>query len=111
MIMMMEFQLNRGARGGNLLDYQMIKKLDLPQWNELLVKMYCLPDHQRYCQKLQRNIDLASSHIRSIISFFEKENLLYRKSQRKIKHIVLTEKGKRTAQIILQLKESLRREK
>jgi DNA-binding MarR family transcriptional regulator len=106
--MIMESQLNRGARGGNVSDCKMIKKLGLPQWNELLVKWYHLPDHQRYCQKLQRNIDSASSHIRSIVFFLEKENLIQMSNQSKIKHIVLTEKGKRTAQIILQLKESLR---
>lgn len=105
---MTKFQLNRGVRGGDILDYQMIKKLDLLQWHELLVKLYRLPDNHRYCQKLLRNIDLASSHIRSIIFFLEKESFIFRRNQGKIKHIVLTEKGKRTAQIILELKKSLR---
>jgi predicted transcriptional regulator len=85
----------------------MIKKLDLPQWNELLAQLYSLPDNHRYFQKLLKNVDVASSHIRNVILLLEKENLIYRISQSKIKYIVLTEKGKRTAQIILELKRSL----
>ena len=106
LIFKMELQLNLN-RGVEKPDNKMLKKLNIPQWNELLTKLYSLPDNHRYFQKLLKNADVTASHIRSIILLLEKDNLIYRISQRKIKYIVLTEKGRRTAQIILELKRSL----
>jgi predicted transcriptional regulator len=54
-----------------------------------------------------REIPVAGSHVRSIISLFEANGFISREKKGRIKHISFTAKGKQIAEDVLKLKQDL----
>ena len=79
----------------------MIKKLHFPKWIEVLVTLHNMPDPSRYYQRLLRKVNVTGSHLRDIISTLEKKGFIIRKKTGKVKHINLTEEGRRYARTFL----------
>lgn len=88
----------------------MIRGLSLPGWSNLLLALNRLEDNQTYCQKVYREVRIASSHVRNIISHLEEKELIKREKKGRIKHITLTRKGKQIAKDVLKLKQDLNKE-
>jgi|GEM_PF-7118042 len=88
----------------------MIKKRFL-QWKEVLIAIKALPENQRYGQKICKYVKLASSHVRNIIPWLEKQGLITIKQDSKIKTIILTRKGEIIISDIVKLKTDMENEK
>lgn len=85
----------------------MSQLLYLPKWFELLIKISNAPDHKRYSQKLHRELSMSINHLRAILKQMEEANIIEITPSKKIKWIVLTDKGKELAQAIQSIKSSL----
>ena len=85
----------------------MLNKLCLPQWSIILITLYHVAGPYSYCQKLYREVDTASSHIRRILSLMEINGFIMRKKDGRIKHIELTLKGRQVAEDVIKLKEDM----
>ena len=79
------------------------------KWKEVLITIKELPEKQRYGQKLCKQVNSASSHVRNIIPWLEEHGLIKIKRGSKIKHIVLTKKGEIIILDILKLKKDMKR--
>ena len=88
----------------------MIRGLSLPGWCNLLLVLDTLQDNQRYCQRVYREISIASSHVRSIITHMEEKDIIKRNKKGRIKHIHITDKGKQIAKDVLKLKQDLNKD-
>lgn len=71
--------------------------LFMPKWCIVLVEIHNSPMHRRYCQRLNRMIKGSMNHLRTIIKELENAQLIEINTTKKIKHIQITEKGKRIA--------------
>lgn len=81
--------------------------LYFPKWFDLLIKINKAPDHKRYSQKLHRELSMSINHLRAILKQMEQANIIEILSSRKIKWIVLTDKGKELSQAIQSIGSSL----
>lgn len=85
----------------------MLTKLSLPQWSSILITLHRISAPYSYCQKLYREVNIASSHIRRILTLLETNGLITREKEGRIKHIRLTVKGMQIVEDVLRLKKAL----
>ena len=81
--------------------------LYFPKWLEILVKINNAPPNKRYSQKLVRELKMSINHLRAILKKLEQEEIIEIMPSKKIKWIVLTNKGKELSQAIQSIKSSL----
>ena len=81
--------------------------LYFPKWFELLIKINNAPDHKRYSQKLVRELKMSINHLRAILKKLEQEEIIEIMPSKKIKWIVLTEKGRELSQAIMSIKSTM----
>ena len=81
--------------------------LTFPRWNEVLVAIYNNNGKTSYCQRINRRVKGSLTHLRNIVKLLEKKSLIEIQSMKKIKRLVLTEKGKRVTVALQQVKEEL----
>jgi predicted transcriptional regulator len=82
--------------------------LRLPRWNDILLEIYKNQDRNNYCQRLNRNIRGSISHLREVVRLLAKSELINIERQKKIKRLILTEKGQKVTLAIMTIKSALR---
>ena len=82
--------------------------LYLPRWNDVLVEIFNEVNGNRYCQKLNRRVKGSLTHLRGVVRLLEKFGLVKIVPTKKIKQIILTEKGRRACINIMNLKSELK---
>ncbi len=82
--------------------------LYLPKWLEVLMKINNAPENKRYSQKLQRVLKMSINHLRAILKRLENENFIQIYPSKKIKWIILTDKGKEVSQAVMSIKSSIK---
>lgn len=85
----------------------MILSLSMPRWSDVLVEISKRAEIHRYCEKLNKGVKGSLSHLREIVKLLEKYDLIEIAPTRKIKKIMLTERGKRVSISILNIKSEL----
>ena len=75
-----------------------LKKMYLPKWCYVLVYLYTTPAKLRYNEKLFRKLDMATSHVRTILNILLEQRLIKKEKQGKVKFIELSDKGIELAQ-------------
>jgi len=78
--------------------------LRLPRWNHVLLEIYKCQDKPSYSQRLNRRLKASLTHIREIVKQLEACNLIEVQPKQKIKHLVLTDKGRRIAASLQEVK-------
>ena len=78
--------------------------LRLPRWNQVLVEIYRNKDKPSYSQKLNRRLKASLTQIREIVKQLHSHELIEIQKRHKIKHLVLTEKGRRIAASLQEVK-------
>lgn len=85
----------------------MIRSLYLPRWYDVLLQLKKTPEEKRYCQKIYQQVRVSSNHVRNIVKLLEQHRLIEIMPTKKIKRITVTERGKRVAVSILNIKSEL----
>jgi len=85
----------------------MTSPIYLPVWVNVLIQLYKAPEYKRYCQKMIREIKTSSNHLRAIVRLLAKEELIVITPTKKINHITVTDKGKRIALHMINVKSEL----
>lgn len=85
----------------------MLSQLNLPQWGIVLIALYGIKEPYNYCQKLYREVPMASSHIRNILVLMEADGFIMRTRESKIRRITLTVKGRQIAEDVIKLKQDM----
>jgi Mn-dependent DtxR family transcriptional regulator len=80
----------------------------MPRWNNVLVGINNSMDQYSYCQRLSRQVKGSLTYLREIVKLLEENDLVEVIPSRKIKRLVLTEKGKKVTVSILNIKSELR---
>lgn len=88
-----------------------LKKIYLPKWCYVLVYLYTTPDKLRYNEKLFRKLDMATSHVRTILNILLEQRLIKKERRGKVKFIELSSKGIDLAQKLWSLMDDFRQEK
>ena len=86
----------------------MSSSIYLPVWIEVLVHLHRAPDCKRYCQRLSREVDTSINHLRAVVRRLAEKNLVEIVSTKKIKRIIVTERGKRIAVAVQSIKSELK---
>jgi len=81
-----------------------MKNLGIPKWIDLLVFLYNRPLEQCYSQRIQKGMDITSSHARKLLKLMETAGLVYRVKTRKIQYITLTPRGRQVAEMLMIIK-------
>ena len=87
----------------------MRKTIFLPKWTELVAALHNAPPEERYCEKLHRRTGMTIRHLRNLMSDLEDMKIIERKEDGKIKYISLTDKGKRIAELFMEIYPALKR--
>ena len=85
----------------------MICFLTMPRWHDVLLQIYKSPDRERYCEKLNRAVKASRTHIREIVKLLARYNLIEVQPTKKTKRLCLTEKGRKVASFIMEIKAEL----
>jgi len=85
----------------------MISRLSLPRWHDVLLEIHKARDNSRYCEKLNRRVQASLTHMREIVRLLADHHLIEIVPNGKTKALVLTEKGKTVALLILSIKSEL----
>ena len=80
----------------------------MPRWNDVLIELYKMPEHRRYCQRLFRAVNASANHVRTIVQELEAKGLVEIIPTKKIKRIHMTEKGTRVALSMIDIQSELR---
>ena len=80
----------------------------LPRWGDVLVQLLRTPVSKRYCQKICREVETSSNHVRAIVSRLAERHLIEIIPTRKIKRILVTDKGRKIALAFQTIKSELR---
>jgi len=86
-----------------------MSRLLVPKWIELIITLYNTPEEYRYSQKLKYKVKTTSSHMRKLLRRLEASGLVFRRRTRKIQYLILTSKGRQIAQLLLKIKQEVRR--
>ena len=86
---------------------QRILATNFPRWNEVLLQIYKSRDASRYGERLNRLVRGSRTHLRKVISMLERHQLIEIIPSKKIKRILLTDKGNRVAALLLELRLAL----
>jgi len=86
----------------------MSSSLYLPVWIDVLVHLHKAPDCRRYCQRLSREVNTSINHLRAVVRRLAEKNLIEIVSTKKIKRIIMTDKGKRIAVAVQNIKSELK---
>ncbi len=78
--------------------------LRLPRWNHVLLEIYRCQDKPSYSQKLNRRLKASLTHIREIVKQLEEHDLIEIQPMHKIKCLVLTDRGRRIATSLQEVK-------
>lgn len=81
--------------------------LRIPRWNDVLVELHRAQDRHSYCERLNRRIKASLTHVREIVKMLVRHRLVKVQPMKKIKHLALTDKGKRVAGSIIHIKTEL----
>lgn len=84
------------------------KRLRMPKWNHVLLEIHRSREHQRYCERLNRTVKCSMTHLRDVVKHLERHGLIEFKPASKVKHIEITDKGKRVIYCIMQMKSELK---
>ena len=87
----------------------MICSLKMPRWNDVLLAIYKSREDCRYCEKLNRTVRASRTHIREIVKVLARHRLIEIIHTKKVKRLELTEKGRKIAAYILQIRSELNR--
>ncbi len=82
--------------------------LYFPKWLDVLIKIKMAPENRRYCQKLHREVKTSINHFRAILKRLESKDFIEIYPSKKIKWIILTEKGKEASQAVMNIKSTLK---
>lgn len=82
--------------------------LYLPIWIEVLVELYKAPDYKRYCQRMNQEVKTSMTHLRAVVKRLSEKSLIEIVPTKKINRIIVTEKGKRIAVAVQNIKSELR---
>lgn len=80
----------------------------MPKWNNVLLQIHKSQEQHRYCERLNRKVKCSMTHLRKIVKYLELYGLIVLKPASKVKHIEITEKGKRIIYCIMQMKSELK---
>ena len=86
----------------------MISRLSLPRWHDVLLEIYKARETNRYCEKLNRKLQASLNHVREIVRLLADHNLIRIRLRRKVKQLLLTEKGARVALWVMNIKSELK---
>jgi len=86
----------------------MSSSLYLPVWIDVLVQLYKAPDYKRYCQRMNRDVKTSMTHLRAVVRRLAEKNLVEIVPTKKIKRIIMTDKGKRIAVAVQNIKSELK---
>ena len=86
----------------------MSSSLYLPIWIEVLVELYKAPDYKRYCQRMNQEVKTSMTHLRAVVKRLSEKSLIEIVPTKKINRIIVTEKGKRIAVAVQNIKSELR---
>lgn len=86
----------------------MSSSLYLPIWIEVLVELYKAPDYKRYCQRMNQEVKTSMTHLRAVVKRLSEKRLIEIVPTKKINRIIVTEKGKRIAVAVQNIKSELR---
>jgi Mn-dependent DtxR family transcriptional regulator len=75
----------------------MSSELSIPLWNEVLVELSRTNEKDRYCERLNRRMKASRSHMAAIVKRLQENGLIAAIAAKKIKKLVLTEKGTKVA--------------
>ena len=78
--------------------------LYLPIWIEVLVELYKAPDYKRYCQRMNQEVKTSMTHLRAVVKRLSEKSLIEIVPTKKINRIIVTEKGKRIAVAVQDIK-------
>ena len=79
----------------------------LPRWNEVLLQIYKSRDSERYGERLNRLVRGSRTYLRRIIRMLEQYHLIEIIPTKKIKRLFLTDKGRKVAEHVQQIKLAL----
>ena len=85
----------------------MARSPKLPRWNDILLEIYKSREGARYGEKLNRGVKGSRTHLREIIHMIEQSGLIEVIPGKKIKRLLLTDRGQKIAELLLQLKLAL----
>ena len=85
----------------------MISRLSLPKWHDVLLAIYKARDSNRYCEKLNRKLQSSLTHVREIVRLLADHNLVAIQASQKVKQLDLTDKGRKVALWIMNIKSEL----
>lgn len=86
-----------------------MSRLLVPKWIELIITLYNTPDEYRYSQRLKHKVKSTSSHIRKLLRRLEASGLILRRRTRKIQYIILTSKGNQIAELLMKIKQEVKK--
>jgi predicted transcriptional regulator len=75
----------------------------------VLLEISQSPEQARYCERLNRKLKTSLTHLRGISRQLEIHQLIEIEKGNKIKHLILTEKGRRIAESLSNIKFELKR--
>lgn len=82
----------------------MLYFLRLPRWNHVLLEIYRSPEGARYCERLTRRVKGSQSHLRDVVKMLERHRLIRIEPTSKVKKLTLTEKGRKVALHLLEVR-------
>ena len=82
----------------------MIKHLRLPKWNEILLEIYSNRRGYSYCQKLNKSVRGSIGYIGHMVKALARKNLVRITPKKNINRLELTDKGKKVASAIFEIK-------
>ncbi len=87
----------------------MITYLTMPRWHDVLLEIYKARERDCYCERLNRRVRASLTHVREIVRLLADNGLIEILPGARTKRIALTEKGRRIAASILDLRSELGR--
>ena len=86
---------------------KMVQYPKLPRWNDVLLQIYKSRDTTRYGEKLNRLVKGSRTHLRRVLVMLERHGLIEIIPSKKIKRLLLTDKGRRVAALLLEVRLAL----
>ena len=76
----------------------------------MLLEIHRSPEGKRYCEKLTRQVKGSRTHLRDVVKMLEQHKLIRIEPTSKMKMLSLTEKGKKVALNLLEIRSELSRD-
>jgi len=85
----------------------MLSGLRVPRWNDVLLEIHKSQERYRYCEKIIRRIKGSKTQVREIVKQLEISKLIEIAPGKKVKKLSVTEKGRKIAIAIMEIKAEL----